>query len=73
VLLAVQAGNIPPSVPGKLGVFEYAVVLALSVFGVSKGMALSYGIMLHIVAYLPKIVLGMVYISSSKVTARYSL
>jgi uncharacterized protein (TIRG00374 family) len=72
VLLAVQAGNIPPSIPGKLGIFEYAVVLALSVFGVSKGIALSYGIMLHIVAFLPKIILGMVYMSSSNVTARYS-
>jgi uncharacterized protein (TIRG00374 family) len=58
VLLAVQVGNIPPSVPGKVGIFEYAVILALSVFGVSKGIALGYAVMLHVVAYLPKIIIG---------------
>lgn len=64
LLLAVQVGNIPPSAPGKIGIFEYAVILALSVFGVSKSQALSYGIILHLVAFLPKIILGMFFISS---------
>ena len=58
VLLAVQVGNIPPSVPGKVGIFEYAVILALSVFGVTKGAALGYAVMLHVVAYFPKIMMG---------------
>lgn len=62
ILFAIQVGNIPPSVPGKLGVFEYAVILALSIFGISKDVALGYGIMLHLVAYLPKIVLGQIYL-----------
>jgi len=62
VLMAVQAGNIPPSVPGKIGVFEYAVILALSVFRLPREQALSYAIMLHAVAYIPKIVLGAVFI-----------
>lgn len=64
LLLVVQVGNVPPSAPGKIGIFEYAVILALSVFGVSKSQALSYGIMLHLVAFLPKIILGMFFISS---------
>ncbi|GAH68566.1 unnamed protein product, partial [marine sediment metagenome] len=50
LLLAIQVGNIPPSVPGKIGIFEYAVILALSVFIIPKSQALSYGIMLHLVA-----------------------
>ncbi len=62
VLLAIQVGNIPPSVPGKLGIFEYVVVLALSIFGISKGLALSYAIMLHLVAFLPKLLLGQIYL-----------
>jgi len=66
VLLAIQVGNIPPSVPGKIGVFEYAVILALSVFAISKSQALSYGIMLHVVAYLPKILLGFIFIATMK-------
>ncbi len=62
VLMAVQAGNIPPSVPGKIGVFEYAVILALSAFRLPREQALSYAIMLHVVAYVPKIVLGAVFL-----------
>jgi uncharacterized protein (TIRG00374 family) len=63
LLLAIQVGNIPPSVPGKLGIFEFAVILALSLFGISKSQALSYGIMLHIVAFVPKILLGLIFIA----------
>lgn len=58
VLLAVQVGNLPPSVPGKVGIFEYAVVLALGAFDVGRADALSYAIMLHVVAFGPRIVLG---------------
>jgi len=66
LLLAVQVGNIPPSVPGKIGIFEYAVILALSVFIIPKSQALSYGIILHLVAYLPKIILGVIFITTMK-------
>ncbi|MDH7514109.1 MAG: lysylphosphatidylglycerol synthase transmembrane domain-containing protein [Clostridiales bacterium] len=62
VLMAVQAGNIPPSVPGKIGIFEYAVILALSAFRLPREQALSYAIMLHAVAYIPKILLGALFI-----------
>jgi glycosyltransferase 2 family protein len=61
VLLAVQAGSIPPSAPGKLGIFEYAVILALAVFGVARGEALACGLILHVTVFLPKIVLGLIY------------
>lgn len=60
----------PPSVPGKIGVFEYAVILALSLFDISKSQALSYGIMLHLVAYLPKILMGLIFISSTDISLR---
>jgi glycosyltransferase 2 family protein len=63
VLLAIQVGNIPPSIPGKVGIFEYAVLLALSVFGIARGAALGYAVMLHVVAYAPKIILGFWFIS----------
>ena len=66
VLLAVQVGNIPPSVPGKVGIFEYAVILALSVFGVTKGAALGYAVMLHVVAYFPKIMMGFWFFTARK-------
>jgi hypothetical protein len=70
LLLAIQVGNIPPSIPGKIGIFEYAVVLALSLFNISKSQALSYGIMLHLVAYVPKILLGLVFLPRVDISLR---
>jgi len=67
VLLVTQVGNIPPSLPGKIGIFEYAVILALSIFSINRGEALSYAIMLHLVAFLPKIVIGQYLIARYKV------
>jgi uncharacterized protein (TIRG00374 family) len=58
-LVAVLAGLSLPSLPGKIGIFEYASILALSVFGLDRSTGLSYGILLHIVAYLPVVVLGL--------------
>jgi uncharacterized protein (TIRG00374 family) len=69
VLLVIQVANIPPSLPGKIGVFEYAVILALTIFGIEKGAALSYGIMLHVVAYVPKIMIGQYVIARYKIRA----
>ncbi|MBU4329978.1 MAG: hypothetical protein KKB53_05665, partial [Acidobacteria bacterium] len=54
---------LPPSAPGKVGIFQYAVILALGWFGVEKDAALAYGLVLHVTAFLPKIILGLVYIS----------
>ena len=58
VLLTLQVVNIPPSSPGKIGVFEYVVIMTLAFYGVGKTEALGYAILLHLVVYLPKIVGG---------------
>jgi len=58
VLLALQAGALPPAAPGRIGIYEYSVILALSVFAVPPGPALSGAVLLHLVVYLPKILLG---------------
>ncbi len=63
VLLALQAGAIPPSVPGKIGIYEYSVILALSAFAVPSDAALLCAVVLHIVVYLPKIVLGAIFMA----------
>jgi len=70
LLLAIQVAKIPPSVPGKIGIFEYAVILALSLFNISKGHALSYGIALHLVSFLPKILLGLVFLPRVGISLR---
>lgn len=58
VLAVLQVGVAVPSAPGRLGVFHYLCVLALSVFGVGGTMALSYGIALYLVVFLPPTALG---------------
>ncbi len=63
VLLALQAGAIPPSVPGKIGIYEYSIILALSAFALSSDAALLCAVVLHIVVYLPKIILGAVFMA----------
>ncbi|MCX7973238.1 MAG: flippase-like domain-containing protein [Candidatus Aminicenantes bacterium] len=61
IILAIQLGSVPPSAPGKIGIFEYVVILALTLFSVPREQALSYALILHLVAYLPKIILGGLY------------
>jgi len=58
VLLVRQLGEIPPAAPGKIGIFEYTVIVALAAFGIARTPALSYAVMLHLVAQVPKIILG---------------
>jgi len=58
VLLVRQLGEIPPAAPGKIGIFEYTVIVALAAFGVARTPALSYAVMLHLVSQVPKIILG---------------
>jgi hypothetical protein len=60
VLVAVQAGISVPSLPGKIGVFELSCILSLEIFGVSRTIALSYGILLHAVVFIPILVPGLI-------------
>jgi uncharacterized protein (TIRG00374 family) len=58
VLVVLQVGVAVPSTPGKLGIFHYLCVLSLSVFGVGSTAALSYGVLLYFVVFVPPILLG---------------
>jgi glycosyltransferase 2 family protein len=58
LLVLLQVGSVPPSLPGKIGVFNYLVVVGLGAFGIGRADALSYSIVLYAVALLPKVVLG---------------
>jgi uncharacterized protein (TIRG00374 family) len=67
LLVVLQVGVAVPSSPGRIGVFHYLTVLALSVFAVEKGPALSCGIILHLVVYLPLTLLGAFFIWNEKI------
>ena len=58
LLVVLQVGTAVPSVPGKLGIFQYLCILALGPFGVGKSSALSYSVLLYLVAIGPVLLLG---------------
>ena len=68
LLILLQVGSVPPSLPGKLGVFNYLVVVGLSVFGVSRADAFSYSVVLYAVAFLPKLLLGACYVALTPIS-----
>jgi len=51
-------GMVIPSSPGHLGVFEYLVVVALSLFGVAQEPALGFALLVHAIGYLAPLLLG---------------
>jgi len=62
VLMMIKVGSLPPSAPGKVGVYEYAVIIALGLFAVERDAALSYALTLHVFSFLPRIFLGQYFI-----------
>jgi len=66
-LLVLQAVVSLPGVPGRVGVFQYACILALGLFGVDETAAFSYGVLLQTVAVLPLMIGGVVSLSGSRV------
>jgi uncharacterized membrane protein YbhN (UPF0104 family) len=59
--MALQAGISIPSIPGKIGIFEYICVLSLVAFKVDPARAFSYGILLHAIVLLPTTILGLIF------------
>lgn len=70
LLVVLQIGITVPSSPGRLGVFEYLTVLALSVFGISETMALTCGLVLHALVFAPPILLGTMALWYENLTVR---
>jgi uncharacterized membrane protein YbhN (UPF0104 family) len=60
VLVAVSLASILPSLPASLGVFEAAVVLALSAYGVDESSALACAVVLHALNVFPYVIAGSV-------------
>jgi uncharacterized protein (TIRG00374 family) len=56
VLVVLQAGNMPPSTPARIGVFEYLCVFSLALLGVERNTGLAYGMILHIIVLVPPLI-----------------
>ena len=59
-LIFLQAVISLPGVPGRVGVFQYACILALGLFDIAETPAFSYGVLLQAVTVLPVILGGVV-------------
>ncbi|MEX2211325.1 MAG: lysylphosphatidylglycerol synthase transmembrane domain-containing protein [Gaiellaceae bacterium] len=59
VLVAVGLASVVPAPPASLGVFEGAVVVALTAFDVEPSIALSYALVLHAVNFFPYLLAGL--------------
>jgi len=62
LVVVLEVGVAVPSVPGKLGVFHYLCTLALGVFGLEKGAALGYAVLLYFVVFGPPALLGALFL-----------
>lgn len=59
VLLMTTLGVSVPSSPGFVGTMHLAVLVGLSLFGVPKGLALSYAVVLHFLAMAVPLAMGL--------------
>ena len=58
VLVAIYVGVVLPSPPGRVGLFHYAVKLALGAYGVPDSQALACGVLLHSIVIVPLLLAG---------------
>lgn len=58
LLVVLQVGVAVPSLPGRIGVFEGLCVIVLALFDIPFDVAFSYGLVLHIIVFIPPIVLA---------------
>ncbi len=69
VWIVLQIGISLPGTPGRFGVFEYACMIALGIFGVSESQGLGFGFLLHGIVLFVTIILGLLgflYLSAIK-------
>lgn len=58
-------GMAVPSAPGYLGVFDYLMVLTLSLYGIHHTPALAAALAFHAIAFVPVTIIGLFYITRS--------
>jgi uncharacterized protein (TIRG00374 family) len=63
VLVVINFGMMIPSLPAGIGTFQYACILALTVFDVNKNVGLVYSIILHGIMYLSLVSSGLFFMS----------
>jgi len=70
VMIITSLGICIPSAPGFVGTFHYFVILGLSIFGIPKDIALSYAILIHLISFLPVVLIGFLCLQKMGLTLR---
>jgi uncharacterized protein (TIRG00374 family) len=70
VFIFIGFGTALPNAPGMIGVFQYACVLALGLFGIEQSRAAAYGVVLNAVQFLTLIVQGVIALPLAGVSLR---
>jgi uncharacterized protein (TIRG00374 family) len=68
VLAFVGLGVSIPSAPGYFGVFHFAAVMAVGLFGVAEAPALGYAIVFHASQFIPVTLIGWLYLVREQMT-----
>ena len=58
-----------PGAPSGLGTFEFAVVEVLSLFGIDRSLGVGYAMIIHLVFFLPPILMALVFLPSEGIGA----
>ncbi len=58
-------GMAVPSSPGYVGVYDYLFVLMLDLYGIAKTPALAAGLAMHVIAFVPVTIIGIIYIAQA--------
>jgi len=59
LMIVLRLGVAPPSLPGRIGLFQYLIVLALAIFHVDRTAALSYSFALYAIVVVPVLIAGL--------------
>ena len=70
LLLVLHVGVAVPSTPGKIGVFQMLVNITLALFGVSRELALGYGLLLYLIIVLPQMAMAAPFVGEELTTLR---
>jgi uncharacterized membrane protein YbhN (UPF0104 family) len=62
LMVVLQIGVAVPSLPGRVGLYEGMVILVLALFGIDRDTAFATGLALHVVSFVPPILLGIFFV-----------
>lgn len=70
LLVITTISVVVPSSPGYVGTYHYLCQISLGLFGVPKGIALSFAFVMHAVNFLPVLVVGLILVVSGGMSLR---